>query len=70
MHESHGEVANGVKQGAVMSPVLFFAYIDDLLLLLKKQFSVATLVPTLLVPLSMPMTLSLLRPLLLLFVKC
>jgi len=29
-------VVNGVKQSAVLSPVLFCVYIDDLLLLLKK----------------------------------
>ena len=30
-------VGNGVKQGGVLSPILFWVYIDDLLLLLAKS---------------------------------
>ena len=31
------DVANGVKQGGVISPILFIIYIDELLLLLEKS---------------------------------
>ena len=30
-------LANGVRQGGVLSPILFTVYIDDLLLELKRQ---------------------------------
>ena len=33
---SHFSISNGVKQGGVLSPILFTIYIDNLIILLRK----------------------------------
>jgi hypothetical protein len=62
-------VANGVKQGAVLSLVLFCVYIDDSLILLNKSGFGCYIGGTYFVG-ALAYALPLLRPLLLPFVKC